>query len=192
MTASELAKKLRLPLGFVLAALYVVFAPRMSTFTWQSLLIGGIVALVGVLVRGWASGHIMKNDRLATTGPYAHTRNPLYFGSFLIAVGFAVAAHWGLVFLVAIFFLVIYAPTMAREKANIKGRFPHQYPKYQNNVPAFFPRVMPWRAPDVPADGVGFSMPLYMKHGEWKAALGYAGAMAYLGVRLWWRTRHGA
>ena len=192
MTASELAKKLRLPLGFILAALYVIFAPRLHTFTWQSLLIGGIVALIGVLIRGWASGHIMKNDRLATSGPYAHTRNPLYFGSFLIAVGFAVAAHWGLIFLVGIFFLVIYAPTMAREKANIRGRFPHQYPKYQNNVPAFFPRFMPWRAPDAPADGVGFSMPLYMKHGEWKAALGYAGAMAYLGIRLWWRTRHGA
>ncbi len=192
MTASELAKKLRLPLGFVLAALYVIFAPRAPTFTWQSLLIGGAIALLGVLIRGWASGHIMKNDRLATSGPYAHTRNPLYFGSFLIAVGFAVAAHWALIVLVAIFFLVIYAPTMAREKANIRGRFPNQYPKYQNNVPAFFPRVIPWRAPDQPADGVGFSMPLYMKHGEWKAALGYAGAMAYLAIRLWFKARHGA
>jgi protein-S-isoprenylcysteine O-methyltransferase Ste14 len=190
LTGSELAKKLRLPLGFLLAALYVIFAPLAPTFTWQSLLIGGIIALIGVLIRGWASGHIMKNDRLATTGPYAHTRNPLYFGSFLISVGFAVAAHWALVFVVAIFFLVIYAPTMAREKANIKGRFPHDYPKYQNNVPAFFPRVVPWRGSGMPAESVGFSMALYMKHGEWKAALGYAGAMVYLGVRLWMKARH--
>ena len=192
MTASEIAKKLRLPLGFVLAALYVIFAPRMHTFTWQSLLIGGIVALIGVLIRGWASGHIMKNDRLATSGPYAHTRNPLYFGSFLISVGFAVAAHWALIFLVVIFFLVIYAPTMGREKANIRSRFPKDYPRYQNNVPAFFPRLLPWRGSGMPDEGVGFSMPLYMKHGEWKAALGYVGAMSYLGIRLWWRTRHGA
>lgn len=192
MTASELAKKLRLPLGFILAALYVIFAPRLHTFTWQALLIGGVVALIGVLIRGWASGHIMKNDRLATSGPYAHTRNPLYFGSFLIAVGFAIAANWLLIFLVGVFFLVIYAPTMAREKANIKGRFPRDYPKYENNVPAFFPRFMPWRGSGMPAEGVGFSMPLYMKHGEWKAALGYVAAMAYLGIRLWMKQQHGA
>ncbi len=189
MTGSELAKKLRLPLGFILAALYVIFAPTLHTFTGQSLLIGGLVALLGVLVRGWASGHIMKNDRLATSGPYAHTRNPLYFGSFLISVGFAVAAHWGLVFLVALFFLIIYAPTIGREKANIRGRFPRDYPKYQNNVPAFFPRLMPWRGSGSEDEAVGFSVPLYMKHGEWKAALGYAGAMAYLGIRLWLQTR---
>ena len=189
MTASELAKKLRLPLGFLLAALYVIFAPTLHTFTWQALLIGGIVALIGVLVRGWASGHIIKNDRLATSGPYAHTRNPLYFGSFLISVGFAIAAHWGLVFLVGLFFLLIYAPTMGREKANIRGRFPKDYPKYQNNVPAFFPRLTPWRGSGMPDEGVGFSLPLYMKHGEWKAALGYAGAMAYMGIRLLLRLR---
>ena len=122
MSASLIAKKLRLPLGFVLAALYLWLAPRYVTR--QSLLIGAIVALIGVFVRAWASGHIMKNDRLATSGPYAFTRNPLYFGSFLIAVGFAIAAHWLLVLLVAAFFLVIYAPTMAREKANIRGRLP--------------------------------------------------------------------
>jgi protein-S-isoprenylcysteine O-methyltransferase Ste14 len=188
LSLSNVAKTLRLPLGFLFAGLYLVFAPRFVTP--RSLMIGAAVALVGVLIRAWASGHIMKNDRLATSGPYAHTRNPLYFGSFLISVGFAVAAHWALVFLVAVFFLVIYAPTMAREKANIRGRFPNDYPKYQNNVPAFFPRLLPWRGSGMPAEGVGFSMPLYMKHGEWKAALGYAGAMAYLAIRLWMKTRH--
>lgn len=185
MSASLIAKKLRLPLGFILAGLYLWLAPRYVTR--QTLLIGAIVALIGVFVRAWASGHIMKNDRLATSGPYAFTRNPLYFGSFLISVGFAIAAHWVLVLLVAAFFIVIYAPTMAREKANIRGRFPDAYAQYERNVPAFFPRPLPWGGEGMPAEGVGFSFPLYMKHGEWKAALGYVAAVAYL---AYWVARH--
>ncbi len=123
MTYSLLAKRLRLPLGFALALLYLAFARP----TAGALAFGGTVALVGVVVRGWASGHIVKNDRLATSGPYAHTRNPLYFGSFLIAAGFAVAAHWSLLLVVISFFVLIYAPTMEREQANIRCRFPEAY-----------------------------------------------------------------
>ena len=89
MTYSEAAKRLRLPLGFVFGIAYLIWARP----SWLTLAVGGAIAFVGVLVRAWASGHIVKNERLATTGPYAHTRNPLYFGSFLIGAGFAVAAH---------------------------------------------------------------------------------------------------
>ena len=111
MTAADRIRRLRLPLGFLLGGLYLAFARP----TQGGLLIGGAVALVGVLVRGWAAGHIVKNDRLATTGPYAHTRNPLYFGSFLLACGFALAGGWIFLLVVGVFFLVIYAPVMARE-----------------------------------------------------------------------------
>ncbi|HXG71716.1 MAG TPA: isoprenylcysteine carboxylmethyltransferase family protein [Gemmatimonadaceae bacterium] len=177
MTYSETAKRLRLPLGFILGIAYLIFA-RPTVLT---LIVGGIIALVGVLVRGWASGHISKNERLATSGPYAHTRNPLYFGSFLIAAGFAVAAHWGLLLLVVAFFALIYAPTMERERVNISGRFPEAYETYSANVPAFVPRPTPWRAADeTEPDGGGFSSALYMKHGEWKAGLTYLLAMAWL------------
>lgn len=176
------AKKLRLPLGFLLAALYLAFArPQQS-----SLLIGGTIALVGVLARGWASGHIHKNQKLASTGPYAHTRNPLYFGSFLISVGFAIAAHWALIIGVIAFFVLIYMPTMERERVMTGKRFPDLYPDYEKNVPAFIPRVLPWPGPaNQPADDAGaFSFDLYMKHGEWKAGLGFLGAMAWLMFRL--------
>lgn len=180
MTYSEVAKRLRLPLGFVLAIGYLAFARP----TLLTLLVGGIIALAGVLVRGWASGHISKNERLATTGPYAHTRNPLYFGSFLIAAGFAVAAHWGLLLLVVAFFALIYAPTMERERVNISGRFPDAYGAYAANVPAFVPRPTPWRGEGGRSAGDGgFSFDLYMKHGEWKAALTYVLAMAWLAAR---------
>ncbi|MGH7486142.1 MAG: methyltransferase family protein, partial [bacterium] len=165
MTYSEVAKRLRLPLGFLLGITYLLFARP----TYLTLAVGGAIALVGLIVRGWASGHISKNERLATTGPYAHTRNPLYFGSFLIAAGFAIAAHWALLLLVVAFFVLIYAPTMQRERANIAGRFPDAYESYAANVPAFIPRPTPWKATH-PDDGA-FSIDLYMKHGEWKAAL---------------------
>lgn len=175
MTYSEVAKRLRLPLGFVLGIAYLIFA-RPTPLT---LVVGGAIALVGVLIRGWASGHISKNERLATTGPYAHTRNPLYFGSFLIAAGFAVAVHWALLLLVVAFFALIYAPTMQRERANIAGRFPEAYEAYAANVPAFVPRPTPWKATH-PEDAGAFSLELYMKHGEWKAGLTYLLVMAWL------------
>jgi protein-S-isoprenylcysteine O-methyltransferase Ste14 len=183
LTYSEVAKRLRLPLGFFFGITYLVFA-RPTPLT---LAVGGAIALSGVVVRAWASGHISKNERLATTGPYAHTRNPLYFGSFLIAAGFAIAAHWGLLLLVVAFFALVYAPTMERERANIAGRFPAAYETYAANVPSFVPRPTAWRGD--PTNGTelgngGFSFDLYMKHGEWKAGLTYLLVMGW----LVWRT----
>lgn len=178
MTYSEWAKRLRLPLGFLLAGAYLVFARP----TLMSLALAIPVAFVGVLMRGWASGHISKNERLATGGPYAHTRNPLYFGSFLIAAGFALAAHWSLLLLVIAFFVLVYAPTMERERANISGRFPQAYEDYSTNVPAFVPRVLPWKSADY-SDPNAFSLALYMKHGEWKAGVTFVAVTVWLYLR---------
>lgn len=179
MTYSELAKKLRLPLGFVLGIAYIIFA-RPTAIT---LVVGGVIAFVGLLVRAWASGHIMKNKRLAVTGPYAHTRNPLYFGSFLIGAGFAIAAHPALLLVVIAFWLFVYAPTMEREKNNIRERFPEAYDTYSANVPAFVPRVTPWKSSESVEEG-GFDPALYMKHGEWKAGITYLLVMAWLSFRV--------
>ena len=178
MSYSLVAKRLRLPLGFALGLGYLLMARPTAALLGT----GAGVALAGLLVRTWASGHIMKNDRLATAGPYAYTRNPLYFGSFLIAMGFALAAHWGFVIVVALYFAFIYVPTMQRERANIAQRFPEAYADYCANVPPFVPRLTPWRqSGDQPGR---FSGALYMKHGEWKAALGYASAVMVLVLRL--------
>jgi len=180
LTYSEAAKKLRLPLGFTLAFAYLIFARP----TKLALITGGAIALIGVLVRAWASGHISKNERLAVSGPYAHTRNPLYFGSFLIAAGFAIAAHWALLLVVIAFWAFVYAPTIERERTNISGRFPAEYARYSENVPAFVPRVTPWREETSDEGGGGFSLALYMKHGEWKALVTYLLAMAWLALRM--------
>jgi protein-S-isoprenylcysteine O-methyltransferase Ste14 len=104
-----------------------------------------LIALVGVW---FAPGHRATSQERAAGGfgPYAHTRNPLYFGSFLIAAGFAVAAHWALLLVVIAFWVFVYAPTMERERANISGRFPEAYDAIRDNVPAFVPRVTRGRA----------------------------------------------
>src|SRR5207237_9661937 len=115
---------------------------------------------------------------------YAHVRNPLYFGSFLIACGFAVAAHPILLVFVALFWALIYAPTMQRERRNILGRFPDAYPEFERNVPMFVPRLTPWRNQGMPAETTSYSWSLYMKHGEWKAALVYVIAIVWVAVRM--------
>jgi protein-S-isoprenylcysteine O-methyltransferase Ste14 len=180
LTFEQAARRLRLPLGFVLAALYLVFGPRPTPLT---LAVGGAVALFGLGMRAWAAGHIVKNDRLATTGPYAHTRNPLYFGSFLIAAGFAIAAHWSLLLVVVAFFALVYGPTIEKERVKISAMFPEAYSRWEQNVPAFVPRPTPWRDPLV-AGSEQFSPSLYMRHGEWKAALGFILALAWLVLRM--------
>ena len=180
MNYSLLAKRIRLPLGFILGGAYLVFA-RPTPLT---LAVGAAIGFVGLLVRAWASGHIMKNDRLATSGPYAHTRNPLYFGSFLIGAGFAVAAHPALLLVVIAFWVLVYMPTMERERTNIRRRFPDAYASYEANVPAFVPRATPWREAGRATEPAPFSFDLYMRHGEWKAALVYVLAIAWLAWRM--------
>ena len=92
----------RVPLGFLCAILFMVFAqPRPTT-----LAVGAVVSILGLAIRAWASGHIRKNSALATSGPYAFTRNPLYLGSFLLGVGFTIASgFWPLGILFALLFL---------------------------------------------------------------------------------------
>jgi protein-S-isoprenylcysteine O-methyltransferase Ste14 len=185
LTYSEAARKLRLPLGFIFGIVYLIWARP----TILTLAVGGAIAFIGVVVRAWASGHISKNRRLAVTGPYAHTRNPLYFGSFLIGAGFAIAAHPALLLVVIAFWALVYAPTMERERRNIRERFPDAYDRYSANVPAFMPRVTAWKdtvdqADDEQQEAGRFSADLYMKHGEWKAGITYLLVMGWLAFRV--------
>jgi protein-S-isoprenylcysteine O-methyltransferase Ste14 len=174
-------RKLRVPLGFLLAALYLWLTPTASTSA-LTVTVGAAVAFVGLLIRAWAAGHIVKNNRLATTGPYAHTRNPLYFGSFLLGAGFAIAAHWALLLLVIAFWVLVYRPTIERERVDISGRYPEAYAEWEQHVPAFVPRATPWRQAE--AEATPFSWALYMRHREWQAALGFAFVLAWICVRL--------
>ncbi|HEY5028875.1 MAG TPA: isoprenylcysteine carboxylmethyltransferase family protein [Candidatus Angelobacter sp.] len=166
---SRVATRSRVPLGFVFAAAYFWFARP----SWTSLGAGFAVAAVGVLVRALASGHIRKNAALATTGPYAFTRNPLYLGSIIIAVGFIVAARnfWIGVAALAMF-AFIYLPVIMAEEKYLRSTFPG-YERYASEVPRFLPRLTPYRAGAEVDDGSSqFSSALYLRHREYNAALG--------------------
>jgi protein-S-isoprenylcysteine O-methyltransferase Ste14 len=182
-------QRLRVPLGFVVAALYLWAATRSEWLTWRSLALGAAVGVLGLVIRAWAAGHIVKNDRLATTGPYAHTRNPLYFGSFLLAAGCALAVHWGLLIAVAIFWLAVYAPVIQRERAFVSARFPEAYGEWERHVPAFVPRLTPWRGsgPKAASDAPPFDLKLYLFHREWQAALGFLAVLVWLAYWTWRR-----
>lgn len=156
----------RVPLGFLSAALFILFArPRPAT-----LALGAPISIIGLLLRGWASGHLRKNDALATTGPYAHTRNPLYLGSFIMGLGFTIASgRWELAVLFVALFLGIYLQVMRVESATLAQLFGDSFQAYLAAVPLFVPRVTPYRSSQAKR---GFDQNLYLRYREYRAALG--------------------
>ena len=177
---SKIARRIRVPLGFAFAVFYL-WAARPS---WHSILLGAIVAIPGIALRAFASGHVKKNEELTTSGPYAYTRNPLYLGSLIMAFGFAVAARsvWVLAVMVAMFF-VIYLPVIHSEEAYLRGAFP-AFDEYARSVPRLFPRPRAYRN-----QRGAFSAPLYWQHREYNAVLGTVALMAALVAKLMWGSR---
>jgi len=167
----------RVPLGFICAGVFVVLArPRGVT-----LCVGGAVSLIGLALRAWAAGHIRKNDVLATSGPYAYTRNPLYLGSLLLGVGFTIAAaRWELALVFVALFLGIYLPVMRVEASTLTELFGEGYQRYARAVPLYFPRITPYRAPRAETK---FDGQLYLRYREYRALLGLLIAWAVLVIK---------
>jgi hypothetical protein len=143
--------------------------------------LGAILVVPGLLVRGVASGHVRKNESLATSGPYAYTRNPLYLGSLLIGVGFVVAARsWWVGVVLVVMFFAIYLPVIRDEEAFLRQKF-SEFGAYARRVPRMFPRFSPSGSS---AESDGFSWDLYWKHREYNAVLGALGMMAGLILKM--------
>ena len=183
----RLARRMRVPLGFATAALYLFEVVRRPAhppaIAWSLALV-----LPGLMLRAAASGTVKKNRELTVTGPYAYTRNPLYLGSMLIAAGFAVALlSWLLAVVLAVGFAVIYIPVIASEEAFLRATFPG-FDAYCRRVPRLIPRLTPERrgaaktrdAAGVNGAGRSFAPELYLKHREYNAAIG--AALLYLSV----------
>src|SRR5260370_27223330 len=118
---SQIARRIRVPLGFLFAVLYFWLARP----TWRSMALGAIGILAGLLVRALASGHVRKNEALATSGPYAYTRNPLYLGSLVMGLGFCVAARsWWVGGALGVVSFAIYLPVIRDEEAFLRRTFP--------------------------------------------------------------------
>jgi protein-S-isoprenylcysteine O-methyltransferase Ste14 len=167
---SRIARRIRVPLGFVFALLYFWLARP----TWRFLAFGAILIVPGLLIRALASGHVRKNEALATSGPYAYTRNPLYLGSLLIGMGFAVAARsWWVGVALIVMFFAIYLPVIRDEEAFLRQKFP-EFAEYAQRVPRMVPRMFPRIAPQsgTPDTTARFSLDLYLKHREYNALLG--------------------
>lgn len=171
----------RVPLGFACAALFLLLGrPRPLT-----LIVGGAVAVMGLGLRAWATGYLRKNEALATDGPYAYTRNPLYLGSFLIGLGFTIGGGrlvLGLIF--AALFLVIYVPVMRVETTTLEKLFGQSYQRYAQTVPIFIPRLSPYR--DQPSRKAEFDAALYRRYREYRAALGSIAAWALLALKAFY------
>jgi hypothetical protein len=175
---NRIARRIRVPLGFAFAVLFLWLAHPTPLFLALSLLL----VVPGLLLRGFASGYVKKNAELTTTGPYAYTRNPLYLGSILIAVGFALAARsiWIALALVALF-LAIYLPVIRAEEQYLRSVFPG-FDAYATEVPRLIPRLVP--APQRNASPGSFSSALYRKHREYNALIGAVSMYAALILKL--------
>lgn len=170
-----------MPFGFLCAALFIFLAqPRPL-----SLVVGAATSILGLALRAWASGHIRKNDALATSGPYGYTRNPLYLGSFLLGLGFTIGAGWwplGIVF--AALFLGIYFPVMRVESATLAEIFGTAYQRYASEVPLFIPRFTRFR--NESAQPTKFDSGLYMRYREYRATLGLLVGWAILAFKAFY------
>ena len=168
---ADFVQKLRVPAGFLL----------LLTFAWlsrpdlRSLALGIPLSVVGLCLRGWASGYLAKNEQLATSGPYAFMRNPLYAGTLIAVLGIVIASRSG--WLAPIFgavFLLVYLPAVELEEQHLRTLFP-EYAAYANRVGRFFPSA------SIQRGGRSFSFLLYRRNQEYKAAFGFLVALIWLG-----------
>jgi len=171
---SKIARRIRVPLGFAFACAYLWLAKP----TVAVIALGSLVTVLGLAIRAIASGQLKKNEMLAMSGPYSYTRNPLYLGSIVIGVGFALAARsvWVWILLAALF-LAIYVPVIRSEEAFLRASFP-DFESYAARVPRLLPR---WSGESLTAN---FSRELYLKHREYNALLGAALMMVAITLKM--------
>lgn len=158
----------RVPLGYALALLAFWLADP----TPRSLTIGAAVASAGEALRIWAAGHLEKGREVTTSGPYAFTRHPLYAGSTIMGVGFAVAAGRVAVAVLVLSYLgVTIAAAIRSEEAHLTDKFGARYPAYRDGTTA------PERR--------RFSVERAVRNREYRALAGVAATFALLAAKLY-------
>jgi protein-S-isoprenylcysteine O-methyltransferase Ste14 len=168
VTAMDFFARWRVRIGYLLALVVLWFAhpnPR-------SILIGGVIGLVGLAIRAYAAGYLHKQSVLTVAGPYARTRNPLYFGSSIMNLGAAVAMRsWISAGILLIYFAVVYSFVMRREEMELRQQHGSAFDAYARAVPLFFPGLSVSLSFTV---GRGsFSWSQYKKNHEYQAAVGF-------------------
>jgi protein-S-isoprenylcysteine O-methyltransferase Ste14 len=167
MTVADFFARWRVRLSYPLAAIVLFFARP----TPLSILLGALVGLVGLAIRALAAGYLHKQEVLTVTGPYAYTRNPLYLGSSLLALGAAIAMHSVIsAILLLLYFSLVYSFVMRREENELRAKHGATFDSYAAAVSLFFPRLTP---PPHAAPAATFSWAQYKKNHEYQAALGF-------------------
>lgn len=177
---SDWRERYRVRISFVCGVIFIWRAqPRFLPF----LILGMLVALLGILLRQWAAGCVRKMDELAMTGPYALVRHPLYVGSSIAAVGFVLAStsfsismakpffdrtvlFWAFLW---ILFDSIYLPKIRKEELQLRSKFSAAYESYAARVPRFLPKKIDWSELDFST----FSWKLWQKNQEYWSFFGY-------------------
>jgi len=155
--------RLRVSAGFVLGVVVLWLAKP----TPRSLAIGAAVAVLGEAFRVWAAGHLEKGSEVTSSGPYAFTRHPLYVGSSIIGLGFAIASDSLLVAsLAAVYLTVALTAAIRTEEAHLTEKFGHAYPAYREGRS--------------PVDGRRFSFERVRRNREYRAVAGLAAVLAIL------------
>jgi steroid 5-alpha reductase family enzyme len=179
--AADRVSRWRVRTGYPVALAFLLLAHPARPWV----VAGAAVAALGLLLRGAAAGYLHKHEQLATSGPYSFTRNPLYLGSAILAVGFAVAgASWLAAALVAGYFLAFYPAVMRREEEELRGRYGAAFEDYARGVPLFWPRL----SSSARQDNSGFSWAQYRRNREYQAAIGTLAAFAILACKPFWAS----
>jgi protein-S-isoprenylcysteine O-methyltransferase Ste14 len=180
MTAMDFLARWRVRLGYLLTVV-VLWLSRPEP---RSILLGAAVGFVGLWIRAYAAGYLHKQEILAVTGPYARTRNPLYFGSSILALGAAIAmnAVWSALLLL-LYFSLVYSFVMRREEKELHCKHGAAFDAYATAVPLFFPRLAANRQPGT--DAAEFSWAQYRKNHEYEAAVGFV--LLLVGLVVIWR-----
>jgi len=170
-------KKLRVLLAWIGAPLLLIYSNVSDmSFRW-----GVIIMILGEVIRFWSLGFVeKKGKKLAMSGPYAFTRNPLYVGNFFLGLGLVViAANWIFIAIFLIGFSLIYMGTIRGEERDLRELFGAPYEDYCKNVPRLFPRLIPYKAPEP----CSFDWKRIVKHHEYVTVLGIA--LLFCGIHLY-------
>lgn len=171
---AEFVARTRVFAGFIVLTAFLF----LSTPSIESIALGGSIGFIGVAIRAWAAGHLAKNEQLATSGPYAYVRNPLYVGTMVAGIGFAIAgAHWSIGALLIVFFIVYYLPVVGEEESHL-ATILDGYDEYRRRTPKLWPRLTP-----AYTGGHRFRSSLYLRNQEYQAFFGYSIVLAILAAK---------
>jgi protein-S-isoprenylcysteine O-methyltransferase Ste14 len=174
----------RVRTGYPVAVIFLLLASPTPRMIW----IGALISAIGLAIRGYASGYLRKDRELATSGPYARTRNPLYLGSAILAAGFAIAGDslWAGI-LVALYFSIFYYAVMRNEEEGLRKHFGAAFDEYAKRVPLFFPSIVAKASVNTGT----FSWAQYSRNREYKALVGTLLGVGVMWFRMYIRHRFG-